>query len=88
MYYGVPYQGSKNLIAKKIIEALPAADTFYDLFGGGCSVTHAAILSGKYKRIVLNDIDGKGIDLFRRAVKGEFKEENRFIERLFYERKI
>lgn len=34
----------------------------------------------------MNDINGKGIDLFRRAIKGEFKEENRFIERDYFMR--
>ena len=35
--YGVPYKGSKNLLAEPIVEALPTrgADTFVDLFAGG-----------------------------------------------------
>lgn len=55
--YGIPYCGSKNLIAEKVVESLPAADTLVDLFAGGCAVTHAAILSGKWKRFVANDIN-------------------------------
>lgn len=54
--YGLPYQGSKTLVAKWIVEQLPSAETFVDLFAGGCAVTHAAILSGKFNRFVLNDI--------------------------------
>ena len=57
--YGLPYQGSKNAIAKWIIDQLPAAEHFYDLFAGGCAVTHAAIESGKYKHVHANDIQGK-----------------------------
>ena len=49
MNYGLPYVGSKNKIAKTIIDFLPPADHFYDLFAGGCAITHAAILSNKYK---------------------------------------
>lgn len=58
MKYGMPYMGSKNRIAKDIIDLLPPADNFVDLFAGGCAVTHAAILSGKYKNFYLNDING------------------------------
>jgi len=57
MLYGVPYRGSKNQIADKIIEQLPPAKHFYDVFAGGCAITHAALLSGKYKYIHASDID-------------------------------
>lgn len=53
--YGVPYQGSKNKLAERIIDKLPAGERFVDLFAGGCAMTHAAIASGKYKRILCND---------------------------------
>ena len=48
MRYGMPYKGSKNAIAEKIINALPEAENFYDLFGGGGAIAHCAALSGKY----------------------------------------
>lgn len=35
--YGIPMQGSKSRIADKIIDLLPSATHFYDLFGGGCA---------------------------------------------------
>ena len=35
MRYGLPYKGSKNGIAKWIVDALPEADIFVDLFFGG-----------------------------------------------------
>lgn len=35
--YGMPYMGSKNGIAEKIIDILPKAPVLYDLFGGGRS---------------------------------------------------
>lgn len=68
---GIPYKGSKARIAKKIIDSLPPAENFVDLFAGGCAVTHAAILSKKYKHFIVNDIDGRGADAFYRAIRGE-----------------
>lgn len=53
--YGVPYQGSKNRIAEDIIALLPAGKRFVDLFAGGCAMTHAAILSDKWGRVLCND---------------------------------
>lgn len=49
---GMPYIGSKTRYARRIIKALPSADTFVDLFAGGGAITHAAILSNKYKNFV------------------------------------
>lgn len=37
--------GSKNKIAEWIVEHLPEGGTLYDLFCGGCAVTHCALLS-------------------------------------------
>lgn len=67
--YGVPYQGSKNSIAKAIVDFLPAGEVLVDLFAGGCAITHAALLSGKWKRIICNDL-GKTPDLFVDAING------------------
>ena len=69
---GVPYQGSKNAIAREIVACLPSGRRFVDLFAGGCAVTHAAILSGKYERFLANDLDGAGLRLFVGAIKGEY----------------
>ena len=44
--------GSKSDIAKQIVDILPAADILIDLFAGGCAITHAALLSGKWKKII------------------------------------
>lgn len=82
--YGVPYMGSKNDIAVDIVNCLPPADTFYDLFAGGCAVTHAAIVSGKYKRFVVNDIDWRGITLFKDAIAGKYHNEKRIIDREYF----
>ena len=81
MLYGMPYKGSKNAIAKWITEQLPSSDCFVDLFGGGGAITHAAMLSGKWKRFIYNDFDAVTVKAFRMAVNGEFADERRWISR-------
>lgn len=76
MRYGIPYKGSKNSIAKWIVDSLPRADTFVDLFMGGGAVTHAALLSGKYKNFIINDIDGRMPQLFLDCIDGKYTPEN------------
>ena len=78
--FGVPYMGSKNQIVKKLIEQLPSAKYFIDLFAGGCAMTHGAMLSGKYERFIVNDICDAP-SLFQRAINGEFRDEKRWISR-------
>ena len=80
MRYGVSYKGSKNGIAKWVVDALPKAKHFYDLFAGGCAVTHAALLSGKYELFYANDID-VAPQLFLDAINGKYRNETRWISR-------
>ena len=80
MRYGLPYQGSKNKIAPWVLEHLPQTDTFVDLFAGGCAVAHCAMLSGKYERIVANDITDS-VTLFQDALDGKYENESRWISR-------
>ena len=79
--YGIPYMGSKNTIAYKIIDYLPKANNFYDLFCGGCSITHCAMLSKKWQNIYFNDIDGDMPKLFLDSIKGKYKNEKRWISK-------
>lgn len=72
--------GSKSKIAKWIVDMLPAAHTWVEPFAGGCAVTHAAILSGKYKKFIINDITDSA-KVFVDAINGKFKNENRWISR-------
>ena len=81
MNFGLPYQGSKNRIAKRLVEALPAAPVLYDVFCGGCAVTHAAMLSGKYQRFVINDLRGWLPAAFQEAINGGYAHEDRWISR-------
>ena len=86
MNYGLPYKGSKNGIAKKILDVLPAAPVLYDVFCGGCAITHAAMLSGKYSRVVANDINGMIPHAFETAITGGFRNEDRWISRDDFQR--
>ena len=72
MRYGTPYRGSKNAIAPWVVEHLPAADVLVDLFAGGCAVTHAAMLSGRFGRFVANDLT-EAPQVFVDAINGEFE---------------
>lgn len=80
MRYGLPYQGSKNKIAPWVLEHLPQADTLVDLFAGGCAVTHCAMLSGMFERIIANDITDS-VTLFQDALDGKYENESRWISR-------
>ena len=81
MNFGMPYMGSKNSIAQKIVDFLPKAEHFYDLFGGGGAITHCALLSGKYKYIHYNELNPLIYKGFQMFVNGEFKDEKRWISR-------
>lgn len=79
--YGLPYMGSKSRIAKKIIDFLPSATNFYDLFMGGGAMAHCAALSGKYKNVIGNDINPLVTQLYEDAAAGKYKDEKRWISR-------
>lgn len=70
MRYGVPCQGSKNGLARELVSLLPSGRRFVDLFAGGCAMTHAALLSGKWRQCLANDAHGFGVSLFTDAIAG------------------
>ena len=78
--FGLPYMGSKNSIARKIVSVLPRATHFYDLFCGGCSITHVAMLSEKWQQHHINDLSMMP-QLFVDAVNGKYANERRWISR-------
>lgn len=78
--FGLPYQGSKNRLASKIVDLLPAAPVLVDAFAGGCAVTHAALLSGKFGQVIANDLsDAPG--LFYRCARYGVPEKPRWVSR-------
>lgn len=71
MRYGIPYRGSKSRIAPWVVSHLPAAPALIDLFAGGCAVTHCALLSGKWPRVIANDLTDAP-EVFRDSIFGEY----------------
>lgn len=83
--YGIPYKGSKNGIAEWVVDILPEADNLYDLFAGGCAVTHCAMESGKWENYIINDIEPGIVQLFKDATNGKLANEERWISRETFE---
>lgn len=72
--YGIPYMGSKSSICNELIKVFPRANNFYDLFGGGFSVTNAMIdrRVKDYKTFHFNELRPGICDLVKKAIAGEF----------------
>ena len=80
MNYGLPYMGSKNKIAEWVVGHFPEKKHFYDLFAGGCAVTHCAMLKSKFETFTINDIS-KMTEFFTDAISGKYADERRWISR-------
>ena len=67
---GLPYQGSKKKISKKIIEIIKqnfgTDKPIYDIFGGGGAITAECILNGL--EVHYNDLDKDITDAFERVI--------------------
>jgi hypothetical protein len=72
--YGIPYMGSKGSICNELIKIFPKAENFYDLFGGGFSVTHAVLANRKnhYQSFHFNEIRPGICDLIKKSINGDF----------------
>lgn len=81
MKYGLPYKGSKNKLATRIVELLPKRKHLVDLFCGGCAVTHAAMMTDKYEHIIINDLNPMCPTFFLDVLAGKYKDERRWISR-------
>jgi site-specific DNA-adenine methylase len=79
--YGAPYMGSKSKIAEDILAILPRGKRFVDLFGGGFAMTHCAMLSEKYEEFYYNELNPLVVDMIKKAIAGEYKNERRWIDR-------
>ena len=82
--YVLPYTGIKNRLAKQLVTEIISngsnAEIFVDLFAGGCAMSHAALLSGKFKKVIANDINAMP-KLFKDAILGKYRNEKRWISR-------
>ena len=76
--YGLPYTGSKNRLAEKIVRHLPEADTLVDVFFGGGAITHCAMAHGKFKNYIANDIRTTP-QFFKECVEGKYSNDLRWI---------
>lgn len=81
MKYGQPYKGSKTKLAERIIDLMPRAEHLYDLFAGGCSIAHCALIKDKYGHVHINDINPMMPQAFVKALQGGFDDEDRWISR-------
>lgn len=77
--------GSKNKIAEWVVKHLPSAETLVDLFAGGCAITHCAMLSSKYDRIIANDITESAI-FFKECTEGKHSHRTEWISRKDFQR--
>lgn len=68
--YGLPYQGSKKKISKKIIEVIKqnfgTYKPIYDIFGGGGAITAECLINGL--NVHYNDLDHTITDMFHRVL--------------------
>lgn len=81
MNYGLPYKGSKNKLAERILDMLPRAEHLYDLFCGGCAISHCALDKSRYNHVHVNDINAMMPQAFVTALQGGFENEDRWISR-------
>ena len=74
--YGLLYQGSKSRIAKEILSFLPTGKRLVDLFGGGGSISHCALSSDKWDKVLYNELNPLVCDLFDKAIHGYYRDLN------------
>lgn len=72
--------GSKNAIAEWVVECLPCNEHLYDIFCGGCAITHAAMCSHKFKTFHVNDVTPMGM-IFKFLVDGTRKVDYNWVSR-------
>jgi hypothetical protein len=72
--YGIPYQGSKTNVIDAIAKFFPNADHFYDLFGGGFSVSHYILEHRRksFKHFHYNEIRPGLAQLIKDAIAGKY----------------
>jgi len=78
MSYGFPYMGSKSKICKNICGIFPKTEHFYDLFGGGFSVTHFMLENriDDFKYFHFNEIRLGICELIKDAIAGKYNYKN------------
>ena len=78
--FGLPYMGSKNKLAERIVDLLPSATHLYDVFCGGGAITQCALLSGKFGCVHFSDITNS-VELLRDCFEGNIPDGSEWISR-------
>lgn len=68
MLYGMPYKGSKGKYVNNFTEQFGTGSVFYDVFGGGGSVSHA--VADKFETVVYNESNMRVAEAFRKFITG------------------
>jgi site-specific DNA-adenine methylase len=78
MNLGLPYKGSKNTIANDIVKALPRGKKLLDACCGGGAILMAAAMSGRWEKVVGNDLNAATIALLDAVLihKGQIEYEH------------
>ena len=84
--YGLPYMGSKNKLAEEIVNFLPQKKVLVDLFGGGGAISDCASQSGKYEKIIYNELNSLISETFQKAINREYENERRWVSREEFEK--
>ena len=84
--YGLPYMGSKNKLAEEIVNFLPQKKVLVDLFGGGGAISVCASQSGKYEKIIYNELNTLIAETFQKALNGDYENERRWVSREEFEK--
>ena len=84
--YGLPYMGSKNKLAEEIVNFLPQKKVLVDLFGGGGAISVCASQSGKYEKIIYNELNTIIAETFQKAINGGYENERRWVSREEFEK--
>lgn len=88
MAYGLSYIGSKNLIARELLQQMARREWFVDLFAGGGAMWHAAAESGKYSRFIVNEYNALQLDFLRDCAAGIYNERNGWVSSTDFRRDI
>ena len=78
MNIGLPYKGSKNTIAEDLVKCLPRGKKLLDACCGGGAVLMAAAMSGRWEKVVGNDLNAATIALLDAVLihKGQIEYEH------------
>ena len=78
MNLGLPYKGSKNTIAEDLVKCLPRGKKLLDACCGGGAVLMAAAMSGRWEKVVGNDLNPATIALLDAVLihKGQIEYEH------------